>query len=689
MRDLSIKIKVSALLGVALIVVFGLTLANNLRTQSNSIDHLYAQSSSDFSAALTQSVEFMMRKGANEELQPAMESMVAQGLAREISIIDGLKKIARSSVRTDLERRSTDPMWDRIFESLRDTTIEASEAGEPMLVSYRIFKNQSACAECHDGKVIGGMKIVKSEKEVRQILTAGTRNNIIIAVGSIVLSIFGILFVLNSNIFAPLQRVQKAIGQAAQGDVNQDLQSDSRNEIGQLLKSIQELMLYIREFAAHAQAVAKGNLTADIVVRGEHDVLGNAFKQMITNLTEIIRQLTENTRELASVSSEIAATSEQSSKAASSQASQINQIATAIEQMTATIVESSKNAGDATDNARKASDTAANGGEIVSNTIGGMQRISEVVRNSSDAIGKLSDSVHQIGAIIEVIDDIADQTNLLALNAAIEAARAGEQGRGFAVVADEVRKLAERTGKATGEITSMIKGIQVQTGEAVDVMQSGLKEVDTGRQLADRAGDSLTQVVQMSQRVMDMIQQIATASEEQSSAAEQISRTVEQISSVTKETAAGAEQSSAAAEQLNRQAEGLRQMIGKFEIRGGNIAMFSLAKDDHRNYMKRLKAVILGKTSIDTWNSVTHKDCRFGKWYYTDGTSHYTQYGEFWNIEKPHQSVHTAANAAVSALAKGDEKLALKHFEDAERASESVISTCDSAIEALNRTLHV
>jgi methyl-accepting chemotaxis protein len=311
------------------------------------------------------------------------------------------------------------------------------------------------------------------------------------------------------------------------------------------------------------------------------------------------------------------------------------------------------------------------------------------VRNSSESIGKLSDSVHQIGAIIEVIDDIADQTNLLALNAAIEAARAGEQGRGFAVVADEVRKLAERTGKATGEITTMIKGIQVQTGEAVSVMQSGIKEVDAGRQLADQAGDSLGQIVQMSQQVMDMIQQIATAAEEQSSAAEQISRTVEQISSVTKETAAGAEQSSAAADQLNRQAEGLRQMIGKFEIKGGNIAMFSLAKDDHRNYINRLKAVMQGRASADKWTSVTHKDCRFGKWYYTDGTSHYSDHSEFWNIEKPHQTVHASANAAISALAKGDENLAKKYVEEAEKASQGVMSACDMAISALNRALQV
>jgi methyl-accepting chemotaxis protein len=195
-----------------------------------------------------------------------------------------------------------------------------------------------------------------------------------------------------------------------------------------------------------------------------------------------------------------------------------------------------------------------------------MQTISQVVRQSAESIAKLATSADQIGEIIGVIDDIADQTNLLALNAAIEAARAGEQGRGFAVVADEVRKLAERTGKATGEITEMIKGIQKQTEEAVGSMEAGIQQGDKGREHADRAGNSLTEIVTMAQRVTEMISQIATATEEQSSAAEQISKNLEHISSVTRETANGAEQSAAAAEELNRQADGLQQVVAKFRL---------------------------------------------------------------------------------------------------------------------------
>jgi len=294
--------------------------------------------------------------------------------------------------------------------------------------------------------------------------------------------------------------------------------------------------------------------------------LTEALKKTITNLNAMVRQMNSNASELVAASTEISSSSEQMSKGAQDQAQQVEQVSTAIEEITSTIIESSKNAGDATEASKKASENATTGGQIISDTIHGMQKIGDVVRESSDSIGKLAKSAEQIGEIIGVIDDIADQTNLLALNAAIEAARAGEQGRGFAVVADEVRKLAERTGKATGEITGMVKGIQNQTGEAVGSMETGISEVDKGRELVDKAGNSINEIVSMNERVLSMIQQMATASEEQSAAAEQISKNVEHISSVTKETASGAEQSAAAAEELNRQAEGLKEMVGRFKI---------------------------------------------------------------------------------------------------------------------------
>ena len=317
---------------------------------------------------------------------------------------------------------------------------------------------------------------------------------------------------------------------------------DSKDEIGILVNAIEGTL------------EAKATMTS-------------ALNKMTKNLSQTIGQIGNTASEVVSAATEVASSSEQMSRGAKDQTDQVTQISTAVEEMTVTIVESSKNAGEANSAAEQAGQTAGDGAQIVSETIQGMQAIATVVQESGESIGKLAESANQIGAIVEVIDDIADQTNLLALNAAIEAARAGEQGRGFAVVADEVRKLAERTGKATGEITEMIKGIQSETNEAVQSMEKGIKEVDNGRELADKAGNSLNEVVTMSGQVVDMIQQIATASEEQSSAAEQISQNMENIASIARESATGAEQSAAAAEQLNRNAEGMQQIVKQFKIK--------------------------------------------------------------------------------------------------------------------------
>jgi methyl-accepting chemotaxis protein len=350
------------------------------------------------------------------------------------------------------------------------------------------------------------------------------------------------------------------------GNVNHTIDLESKDEMGMLASAFRSLIGYMKDLSGAAERIAGNDLTVKVEPKCEEDVLGHSFKTMIDNLSGIIRQLSHNATELVTAATEIASSSEQMSRGANEQTAQMGQISSAVEEMTATIVETSKNTGEASGAAGRASEAASQGGSIVSETIQGMQRIAQVVRESGDSIQKLATSADQIGEIIGVIDDIADQTNLLALNAAIEAARAGEQGRGFAVVADEVRKLAERTGKATSEITDMIRGIQSETKDAVQSMESGVGEVEKGRELADSAGNSLGEIVTVSQRVMDMIQQIASASEEQSSAAEQISRNIESVASITKETASGAQQSAAAAEELNRQAEGLKLMVGQFQL---------------------------------------------------------------------------------------------------------------------------
>ncbi|MCB2230993.1 CZB domain-containing protein [bacterium] len=410
-----------------------------------------------------------------------------------------------------------------------------------------------------------GAKAEASKAETESTIAGSVRSLAIFTLIGVIIGVLG-AWLITRGISGPVSRMSYVADKIAVGDVDHIIEVDSKDEIGLLGRAFQSLIAYMTELSTAAKSIADNDLTVHVEPKSEQDVLGQSFKTMIFNLTGMVRMLKDNAAQLVSAATEISSSSEQMARGAQDQSQQVTQVSTAVEEMTATIVESSRNAGDATDASRGAAETATTGGQIVSDTIHGMQKIAEVVRGSAESIGKLAQSADQIGEIIGVIDDIADQTNLLALNAAIEAARAGEQGRGFAVVADEVRKLAERTGKATGEITEMIKGIQTETKEAVQSMESGIAEVDKGRDLADRAGSSLSEIVTMSQRVMDMIQQIATASEEQSTAAEQISKNIEQVASITRETASGAEQSAAAAEELNRQAEGMQTMVARFRL---------------------------------------------------------------------------------------------------------------------------
>ena len=324
----------------------------------------------------------------------------------------------------------------------------------------------------------------------------------------------------------------------------------------------------VKSTTAVINQLARGDLTKDVPVETKDEIgeMAESFNVMLANLRDMLGRITTATNTMAGASTEFSSSTEQMAAGAHEQTAQAGEVASAVEEMAKTIVENSRNATQTAETAHLAKKAAEQGGTVVQESANGMQRIAEVVRRSAQTVKELGKSSDQIGEIIGVIDDIADQTNLLALNAAIEAARAGEQGRGFAVVADEVRKLAERTTKATKEIAQMIKQIQSDTQGAVTSMDAGTVEVDAGILLASRAAKSLNEIVEISQKVTDMVSQIAAASEQQSTASEQISKNVEAISSVTNETASGTQQIAKAAEDLNRLTENLLQLVSQFQL---------------------------------------------------------------------------------------------------------------------------
>ncbi|MFI4882320.1 MAG: methyl-accepting chemotaxis protein [Phycisphaerales bacterium JB064] len=315
-------------------------------------------------------------------------------------------------------------------------------------------------------------------------------------------------------------------------------------------------------------AEGEGDLTRRIDVKSTDEVgqLAQRFNAFAQKVHDLVWEVVSVTHEVAGAATEIAATSEQTSRGMGEQKDQINQMSAAIEEMSVSVVEVAKKSAAAAHDADESGSVAQDGGSVVAQTVETMHHIRESVKSSSQIVAELGRRGEEIGQIIAVINDIADQTNLLALNAAIEAARAGEHGRGFAVVADEVRKLADRTTQATEQVSNTIRAIQSETKVAVENMDSGTQWVEQGVERATEAGQSLERIVTNAREVASKIQSIAAASEEQSAASGEISKGVDSISNVSTQAANGAAEAARAAGHLSAKSEQLKQLVGQFKV---------------------------------------------------------------------------------------------------------------------------
>ncbi len=311
-----------------------------------------------------------------------------------------------------------------------------------------------------------------------------------------------------------------------------------------------------------------GDLTRRLDESGNNEItrLGKAFNQFAEKIRNTVSKVSSSTSQLAAAAVEMSTITEQTTLGTEKQQSETVLVVTAMNEMTATVQEVARHANEAADAANSADQASTDGKEVVIKTMQAIEALSEEVHSAANVIGQLEKDSENIGSVLDVIRGIAEQTNLLALNAAIEAARAGEQGRGFAVVADEVRNLASKTQHSTQEIQQMIEKLQHGAQSAVKVMDESRDRANNSVEQADKANSSLQIIADSVSKIKDMNTHIAHAAEQQSTVAEEINRNIVNINDIVDDTAKGATQTSQASEELSRLAVDLQQLVNQFKV---------------------------------------------------------------------------------------------------------------------------
>ncbi len=317
-----------------------------------------------------------------------------------------------------------------------------------------------------------------------------------------------------------------------------------------------------------ANRLAEGDLTVEINVVNKDEIgaLLESLGNVVGKWRGVVNQINSSADNIASASHELSASAVQMSKGSDEQAQRSMQVATASEEMSQTVIDVARNTGSIAVSGEETVEVAKKGKEVVDMAVREVKEIATTVDASANMVRSLGELSKQIGAIVNVINEIADQTNLLALNAAIEAARAGEHGRGFAVVADEVKKLAERTGNSTAEIADMISNIQKEVNLAVDAMEDVKKKVSSGTTLSEQAGSALNNIVKKVDDLQLMVQQIASATEEMTATSEGISKDIDSIATISKETSTASSQVSEASDELSRLSVSLQGVVRGFSV---------------------------------------------------------------------------------------------------------------------------
>ena len=423
-----------------------------------------------------------------------------------------------------------------------------------------------------------------------------------------------------------------------------------------------------------------GDLTSRLPEHGGQELsrLAESFNGFVAKIQQTMVKVLDSTHQLNSASSRLSVVAAQTRASMAREEKECATMSEATHTLLAGAQQVSSNARDAVAAAEQANGEAAQGLLIVRATIGSIHSVATEFSKAAKAIGELEDDSRNIGTILDTIKGIADQTNLLALNAAIEAARAGEQGRGFAVVADEVRKLAQSTQEATARIQDMITRLQAKAVAAARAMEDGGARVDASVSEAGTAGESLEKITRAVASIKDVNSQIVVAATNQADVAQSVTTSIEAVNRVAAETSSGVHDTDAAVVQLAKLLADLQALVAQFKLGAGKLDL-SAAKSAHLNWKVRLRSFLDGKGSLTEAEAVSHHDCAFGKWYYGEGMRKFGHIAELKEVEAPHAELHATIKDIVKARNGGDAATAEKLYGNVDQLSRRIVALLDAA----------
>ncbi len=537
-KSVAKRMSVQAKINLTLVAVFALVMVSLISysawSERELVTHVVERQTQDAADAYFDSINTMMLTGTMGQREILRQKILERPGVIEARIIRA-KGIIDVFGAGNPEQAPVDELDHRALADEPVMQVTEGEEGRVLTVINPIHASKdyrgTNCLLCHqvpENSVVGAVRVSYSLRALDEQVNANIFASAGIQLGLFIAGLLMMVYTLRRLVIKPLNRVRatmEAIEQDA--DLSRHIEVTSGDEIG---------------------AVAA------------------ALNAMLSRFRSSLQEVHSATRQLATGAERLANVSEETVKAIYEQRSQTDQVATAMNEMSAAVQEVAQNANSAADASHHADQEARNGALVATEALGGIDALMNEVEGAAQVIARLEDESTNIGVVLDVIKDIAEQTNLLALNAAIEAARAGEQGRGFAVVADEVRTLASRTQKSTEEIHAMIQRLQGGARDAVQVMDGARKRAEAGSEQVEAAAESLGAIAGEVHNISDRNTQIATAAEEQSSVAEEINRNIVTISELADMTSEGARQTSAVGEELVQLAGTLESLVGRFKL---------------------------------------------------------------------------------------------------------------------------